>query len=121
MGPRRASPCATTSWGRSATSGFELHGRVGNTEDSARVETHAAAIHLLNEGGLGDPANALLKVNENRNTQISALKNGFGLISNHLDLTREAHARDERDIVLGMESASRIAEYFHNDSDPARG
>ncbi|MEW2220250.1 hypothetical protein AB0939_13260 [Streptomyces sp. NPDC006990] len=96
---------------------FQLHGRVKNKADDARGETHRAAIYLLNEGGLSDLADALLKVNENWSTQVSTLKNGFGLISNHLDFTRKSHARDEEDIVLSMNRASRITDYFHNDYD----
>ncbi|MGP3977088.1 hypothetical protein ACTWQF_24345 [Streptomyces sp. 8N114] len=96
---------------------FELHGRVQNKADDARAETHTAAIYLLNEGGLGDLANALLKVNDNWNTQVSTLKSGFGLISNGLDYTTKSHEKHEQDIVLAMNDASKISEYFHNDSD----
>jgi len=96
---------------------FELHRRVQNKADDARAETHAAAIYLLNEGGLGDLANALLKVNDNWNTQVSTLKNGFGLISNGLDYATKSFEKHEQDIVLGMNDASKISEYFHNDSD----
>ncbi|MFI7244287.1 hypothetical protein [Streptomyces qinglanensis] len=106
--------------GRIGNMAFELHGRVKKKADDARSETHAAAIYLLNEGGFDDLSDALLKVNDNWNTQVTTLKNGFGLISNHLDFTRKAHAKDERDIVLGMENPSKITKYFHNDSDTKR-
>jgi len=103
---------------------YRLHGRVQKTADDARAETHTAAVHLLNEGGLDELAGALLKVNDNWNTEVGTLKEGFGLISNHLDFTRKRHAEDERDIVLGMKDAagramtrSRISDYIHNDYD----
>lgn len=103
--------------GKIGNMAFELYGRVQKKADDARPDTHTAAIYLLNEGGLDDLANALLTVNENWASQVSTLKDGFGLISNHLDFTRKAHARDERDIVLNISTPSKITEYFHNDYD----
>ncbi|GAA2100156.1 hypothetical protein GCM10009801_72440 [Streptomyces albiaxialis] len=106
--------------GRIGNLAFGLHGRLQKAGDEARVTTHDAAIYLLNDGGLDDLANAMLKVNDNWGTQVATLKRGFALISNHLDFTRKAHTEDERDIETGLGAAaqkkefSRIQGLIHN-------
>ncbi|MFD5116683.1 hypothetical protein ACFWNG_30950 [Streptomyces sp. NPDC058391] len=71
--------------------------------DHARAATFDASNELFN-GGL-DMGSGLLELHDAWNTKLATLKEACAHISNHLDYSRSTHAKQERKIVTGMQSA----------------
>ncbi|XIE78723.1 hypothetical protein AB6O49_12660 [Streptomyces sp. SBR177] len=87
----------------------ELHGRLAKDGHHARTETADAASGLSRTGFRTGPA--LTVVQETWASQLATLLDACAHISNHLDHSAAAHARDDEDIRTAL-AVSRINEYF---------
>ncbi|MFJ6404827.1 hypothetical protein ACIQK9_04780 [Streptomyces hydrogenans] len=89
---------------------YLLHGRLSRDGDHARPSTFDASIALTN--GNFTSGSELLKVHDRWNSQLRTLLDACARISNHLDYTKSAHAKDDVDIAGDLLSTSKIDEYF---------
>ncbi|MEW2635871.1 hypothetical protein AB0903_30600 [Streptomyces sp. NPDC048389] len=89
---------------------YVLHGRLTRDGDHARASTYDAAIALMN-GNFTSGAE-LLKVHDRWNSQLRTLLDACAQISNHLDHSKAAHAKDDADIGGNLTAVSKISEYF---------
>lgn len=88
---------------------YDLRQRLSKDGDHARPATFDAAIALTNDN-FGSGAE-LLKVHDRWNTQLHTLLDACAHISNHLDYSAAAHAKDDADIAASL-SVSKISQYF---------
>lgn len=89
---------------------YELHTRLSKDGDQARPSTFDAAIALTN--GNFESGSALLKVHDRWNTHLHTLLDACAQISNHLDYTKSAHAKDDVQIGGDLISVSKLNEYL---------
>lgn len=96
---------------------YELRGQVSTAGDHARQNTFDAATGLTNDGL--DMGAALTELHDAWSTKLGTLKEACAHISNHLDYSRAAHAKDEDKVATGMRNAagkemtvSRIHDYI---------
>ncbi|UYQ62370.1 hypothetical protein [Streptomyces peucetius] len=89
---------------------YVLRGRLTRDGDHARASTFDAAIALTN-GNFASGAE-LLKMHDRWNTQLRTLLDACAQISNHLDYSKAAHAKDDADIGGNLTAVSKISEYF---------
>ncbi|MGD9483748.1 hypothetical protein WDH52_10875 [Streptomyces sp. TRM70308] len=96
---------------------YELRERLSRDGDHARQTTSAAAAELTTDGL--DCGAALTELHDAWGTKLGTLKEACVHISNHLDYTKAAHAKDEDDIVTSLRNAageemtvSRIYDYI---------
>ncbi|MEE1771592.1 hypothetical protein PUR34_26435 [Streptomyces sp. JV185] len=89
---------------------YGLRTRLSKEGDHARPSTFDAAIALTN--GNFSNGSALLKVHDRWNTHLKTLLDACAQISNHLDYTKSAHAKDDVQIGGDLISVSKINEYL---------
>ncbi|WP_432085396.1 hypothetical protein [Streptomyces sp. bgisy095] len=89
---------------------YLLYGRLSRDGDHARPSTFDASLALTN--GNFTSGSELLKVHDRWNSQLRTLLDACARISNHLDHTKSAHAKDDADIGGQLLSTSKIDEYF---------
>ncbi|MFJ5719720.1 hypothetical protein [Streptomyces sp. NPDC093149] len=89
---------------------YELRTRLSKDGDHARPTTFEAAIALTN--GNFDSGSALLKVHDRWNTHLKTLLDACAQISNHLNYTKSAHAKDDVQIAGDLLSVSKLNEYL---------
>ncbi|WP_370413035.1 hypothetical protein [Streptomyces fradiae] len=87
----------------------ELHGRLAKDGHHARTDTTDAATGLSHNGFR--TGRALATVQETWASQLGTLLDACAHISNHLDYSAAAHAKDDEDIRTAI-GVSRISEYF---------
>ncbi|WMX46790.1 hypothetical protein [Streptomyces roseicoloratus] len=87
----------------------ELHGRLLKDGNHARNDTSGAATDLSNNGFRS--GSALATVQETWGSQLGTLLDACAHISNHLDYSAAAHARDDEEIKAAL-AVSKINEYF---------
>ncbi|MEI5101254.1 hypothetical protein RB200_25280 [Streptomyces sp. PmtG] len=95
--------------GRIGNDAYKLIDGLQRKGNLARASTFSAAIALTNKSFR--TGSALLTVHDTWNSQLRTLLDACANISNHLDYSKAAHAKDEDDIIAAM-SASRISKYF---------
>ncbi|MFG3345644.1 hypothetical protein ACGF1Z_11355 [Streptomyces sp. NPDC048018] len=88
---------------------FQLHGRLLKDGNHARTDTSEAAAGLSRNGFR--TGSALATVQETWGSQLGTLLSACAHISNHLDHSAAAHARDDEEIRTAL-SVSKISEYF---------
>lgn len=96
--------------GRIGNNAYDLRGRLSRDGDRARPATHDAAIALTN--GQFTSGSALLKVNDRWQTHLKTLLDACARISNHLDLTKAQHAKDEVKIEGDIAPISALTDYM---------
>ncbi|MDK1472911.1 hypothetical protein QNO07_05605 [Streptomyces sp. 549] len=96
---------------------YELRLRLTDDGDHARESTSEAATGLTADGM--SCGKALTELHDAWITKVGTLKEACAHISNHLDYTRGAHAKDEEKITTSMRNAegkemtvSRIHDYI---------
>ncbi|MER6606695.1 hypothetical protein ABT282_12520 [Streptomyces sp. NPDC000927] len=89
---------------------YELRTRLSKDGDQARPSTFDAAIALTN--GNFDSGSALLKVHDRWNNQLRTLLDACAQISNHLNYTKSAHAKDDVQIGGDLIAVSKLNEYL---------
>nr|WTB31567.1 hypothetical protein OG781_20600 [Streptomyces sp. NBC_00830] len=89
---------------------YGLRTRLSREGDHARPSTFDAAIALTN--GNFSSGSALLKVHDRWNTHLTTLLDACAQISNHLDYTKSAHAKDDVQIGGDLISVSKLNEYL---------
>ncbi|MFB6710115.1 hypothetical protein ACFCW6_36110 [Streptomyces sp. NPDC056333] len=89
---------------------YGLRTRLSREGDHARPSTFDAAIALTN--GNFSSGSALLKVHDRWNTHMTTLLDACAQISNHLDYTKSAHAKDDVEIGGDLISVSKLNEYL---------
>ncbi|MFF9349934.1 hypothetical protein [Streptomyces sp. NPDC014734] len=89
---------------------YDLHTRLSKEGDHARPATFEAATSLTN--GNFSSGSALLKVHDRWNTHLRTLLDSCAQISNHLDYSKAAHAKDDAQIVGDLLSVSKLNEYL---------
>lgn len=89
---------------------YGLRNRLSKEGDHARPSTFDAAIALTN--GNFSSGSALLKVHDRWNTHLKTLLDSCAQISNHLDYTKSAHAKDDAQIGSDLISVSKLNEYL---------
>ncbi|WP_406016564.1 hypothetical protein OG520_25290 [Streptomyces sp. NBC_00984] len=89
---------------------YGLRTRLSKEGDHARPSTFDAAIALTN--GNFSSGSALLKVHDRWNTHLKTLLDACAQISNHLDYTKSAHAKDDVQIGGDLISVSKLNEYL---------
>ncbi|GGV88659.1 hypothetical protein GCM10015535_40390 [Streptomyces gelaticus] len=89
---------------------YGLRNRLSKEGDHARPSTFDAAIALTN--GNFSSGSALLKVHDRWNTHLKTLLDACAQISNHLDYTKSAHAKDDAQIGGDLISVSKLNEYL---------
>ncbi|MEV6328297.1 hypothetical protein [Streptomyces sp. NPDC051909] len=88
---------------------YELHGRLARDGHHARTDTSEAAAGLSRNGFRTGAA--LTAVQETWASQLGTLLDACAHISNHLDHSAAAHAKDDEEIRTAL-AVSRISEYF---------
>ncbi|MEV5969685.1 hypothetical protein [Streptomyces sp. NPDC051921] len=88
---------------------FELHGRLLKDGNHARTDTSEAAAGLSRCGFR--TGSAMGTVQETWSSQLGTLLSACAHISNHLDHSAAAHAKDDEEIRTAF-TVSRISEYF---------
>ncbi|MFF5971685.1 hypothetical protein ACFY7C_09165 [Streptomyces sp. NPDC012769] len=88
---------------------FALHGRLVKDGHHARTETSEAATGLSQHGFRTGAA--LTTVQETWASQVGTLLDACAHISNHLDYSAAAHAKDDEDIRTAL-AVSKISEYL---------
>ncbi|MFB7917703.1 hypothetical protein [Streptomyces sp. NPDC056061] len=89
---------------------YGLHTRLSKEGDHARPSTFDAATALTN--GNFSSGSALLKVHDRWNTHLRTLLDSCAQISNHLDYSKSAHAKDDAQIVGDLLAVSKLNEYL---------
>ncbi|MEU3655124.1 hypothetical protein AB0E67_20395 [Streptomyces sp. NPDC032161] len=89
---------------------YGLHTRLSKDGDHARPSTFEASLALTN--GNFSSGSALLKVHDRWNTHLRTLLNSCAQISNHLDYSKSAHAKDDVQIAGDLTSISKLNEYL---------
>ncbi|MFE7755497.1 hypothetical protein [Streptomyces sp. NPDC057429] len=89
---------------------YGLRTRLSKDGDHARPTTFDAAIALTN--GNFSSGSALLKVHDRWNTHMKTLLDACAQISNHLDYTKSAHAKDDMQIGGDLISVSKLNDYL---------
>ncbi|MEU8619202.1 hypothetical protein [Streptomyces sp. NPDC048623] len=88
---------------------YQLRGRLVKDGNHARTDTTDAAAGLSVNGFRTGAA--LTTVQETWASQLGTLLDACAHISNHLDHSAAAHAKDDEDIAAAL-TVSRISEYF---------
>ncbi|MFD0368809.1 hypothetical protein [Streptomyces sp. NPDC127114] len=88
---------------------YELNGRLAKDGEHARTDTAEAAAGLSRNGFRTGAAMAT--VQETWASQLRTLLDACAHISNHLDYSAAAHAKDDEDIRTAL-AVSKISEYF---------
>ncbi|MFF6777848.1 hypothetical protein ACFY8W_30460 [Streptomyces sp. NPDC012637] len=88
---------------------FGLHGRLLKDGNHARSDTSEAATGLSNSGFR--TGSAMATVQETWASQLGTLLDACAHISNHLDYSAAAHAKDDEDVRTAL-AVSRINEHF---------
>ncbi|MFD4227194.1 hypothetical protein [Streptomyces sp. NPDC058545] len=89
---------------------YGLRTRLSVEGDRARPSTFDAAITLTN--GNFSSGSALLKVHDRWNTHMKTLLDACAQISDHLNYTKAAHAKDDVQIGGDLMSVSKLNEYL---------
>ncbi|MER7811464.1 hypothetical protein [Streptomyces sp900116325] len=89
---------------------YSLRTRFSREGDHARPSTFDAAIALTN--GNFSSGSALLKVHDRWNTHLKTLIDACAQISDHLNYTKAAHAKDDVQIGGDLISVSKLNEYL---------
>ncbi|MFI8005339.1 hypothetical protein [Streptomyces sp. NPDC086010] len=89
---------------------YGLRTRLSKDGDHARPSTFDAAIALTN--GNFTSGSALLKVHDRWNTHMKTLLDACAQISNHLDYSKAAHAKDDVQIGGDLISVSKLNDYL---------
>ncbi|KUJ70256.1 hypothetical protein ACZ90_04980 [Streptomyces albus subsp. albus] len=89
---------------------YGLHGALSKNGRHAHSSTSTAATALAKHHF--SCGTALTKVNQNWLTQLDTLKDACAQISNHLDYTKAAHAKDDQHIEGQLTSVSKILRYW---------
>ncbi|MFB7913143.1 hypothetical protein [Streptomyces sp. NPDC056061] len=89
---------------------YELHARLSKDGDHARPSTFETSLALSN--GNFSSGSALLKVHDRWNTQLRTLLHSCAQISNHLDYSKAAHAKDDAQISGDLISVSKLNDYL---------
>ncbi|WP_031085833.1 hypothetical protein [Streptomyces sp. NRRL WC-3549] len=89
---------------------YGLHTRLSKDGDHARPSTFDAAIALTN--GNFSSGSAVLKVHDRWQAHMKTLLDACAQISNHLDYTKAAHAKDDAQIGGDLISVSKLNEYL---------
>ncbi|MFE4954887.1 hypothetical protein ACFRCW_12400 [Streptomyces sp. NPDC056653] len=89
---------------------YGLRTRLSTEGDRARPSTFDAAIALTN--GNFSSGSALLKVHDRWNTHMKTLLDACAQISDHLNYTKAAHAKDDVRIGGDLISVSKLNEYL---------
>ncbi|MEU9796457.1 hypothetical protein AB0E27_38870 [Streptomyces sparsogenes] len=104
--------------GRIGHDAFLLYDRVASDGGWAQITTLQASTDLA-EGHL-ETGTALSKAGEAWQTKLGTLQEACAHISNHLDFSAKAHAKDDADIAYTMRDVngerltqSKINKYFH--------
>lgn len=87
-----------------------LHTALNKDGDGADEPTAQAATALTGKNFVSGAA--LTKANDRWSTQLKTLLDACARISNHLDYTKAAHAKDEADIQGNLAAVSKIREYW---------
>ncbi|MFF6777842.1 hypothetical protein ACFY8W_30425 [Streptomyces sp. NPDC012637] len=88
---------------------YELNGRLAKDGNHARTDTTDAATCLSRNGFR--TGSAMATVQETWASQLRTLLDACAHISNHLDYSAAAHAKDDEDIRTAF-AVSKISEYF---------
>ncbi|MFJ9829397.1 hypothetical protein ACIRSU_34215 [Streptomyces sp. NPDC101160] len=88
---------------------YELHGRLLKDGKHAGSDTAEAAGGLSRNGFR--TGSAMAEVQETWSSQLSTLLDACAHISNHLDYSAAAHAKDDDEIRTAL-AVSKISEYF---------
>ncbi|MFC0601810.1 hypothetical protein [Streptomyces palmae] len=89
---------------------YRLHTAMTKNGRHAHSSTAAAATALTNRNFTCGAA--LTKVNRDWSTQLDTLKHACAQISNHLDYTQAAHAKDDQHIAGELTAVSKILKYW---------
>ena len=89
---------------------YGLRTRLSKEGDHARVATFEAAIALTN--GKFVAGSALCQVHDRWNTHLRTLLDACTHVSNHLNYTKSAHAKDDVQIGGDLISVSKLNEYL---------
>ncbi|MEU7025181.1 hypothetical protein AB0A60_00675 [Streptomyces sp. NPDC046275] len=89
---------------------YLLYGRLSRDGDHARPSTFNASLALTN--GNFNSGSELLKVHDRWNTQLRTLLDACARISNHLDYSKAAHAKDDVQISGDLLAVSKLNEYL---------
>ncbi|WP_373429440.1 hypothetical protein [Streptomyces sp. V4I23] len=89
---------------------YGLRTRLSKDGDHARPSTFDAAIALTNGNFVS--GSAVLKVHDRWNTHLKTLLDACAQISNHLNYTKSAHAKDDVQIAGDLLSVSKLNEYL---------
>ncbi|WP_326770042.1 hypothetical protein OG978_15840 [Streptomyces sp. NBC_01591] len=87
---------------------YEVRTRLSKDGDMARSSTFDAAIALTN--GNFESGSSLLKVHDRWNTHMKTLLDACGQISNHLNYSASATAKDDQQIEGEMLAVSKLDE-----------
>ncbi|WP_326827509.1 hypothetical protein [Streptomyces sp. NBC_01751] len=89
---------------------YGLRTQLSTEGDCARPSTFDAAIALTN--GNFSSGSALLKVHDRWNSHMKTLLDACAQISDHLNYTKAAHAKDDVQIGGDLISVSKLNEYL---------
>jgi hypothetical protein len=89
---------------------YTLRTRLSKEGDHARPSTFDAAIALTNNNF--SSGSGLLKVHDRWNTHLKTLLDACSQISNHLNYTKSAHAKDDVQIGGDLISVSKLNDYL---------
>lgn len=89
---------------------YDLRTRLAKEGDLARPATFEAATGLTNGNFVS--GSALLKVHDRWGTHMKTLLDSCAQISNHLDYTKAAQAKDDAEISGDLISVSKLNEYL---------
>ncbi|MFG3252449.1 hypothetical protein [Streptomyces sp. NPDC048172] len=90
--------------GKVGNAAFTLHSRLRKGADSGNSCERAASALVRGNLGMGDELRTTLRLWD---SQVRTLLQACARISDHLDFSRKAHARDEADIGDAMRRAGR--------------
>lgn len=89
---------------------YRLHAQLSKDGDHARASTFDAATAFTH--GNFSSGSALLKVHDRWNTHLRTLRDSCAQISNHLDYSASAHAKDDAQIAGDLLAVSKLNEYL---------
>ncbi|UNS96746.1 hypothetical protein MMF93_09640 [Streptomyces tubbatahanensis] len=99
--------------GKLGNMAYDLRHQLGVDGKHARTASYEAAGSLADDGF--DMGTALSEACDSWDTKLKTLGDACGQISNHLDYSRGAHAKDEDRITSQMSSIAKLDEYLKYD------